>query len=213
MVSIFHGPGGRDEAVEFAEEHGRLLLEPVGDDGLKVAQARELVELLRMPPIGRKGSLVVGPIDVAQPEAADALLKTIEEIDENIFVLCLWAHDLMDVVPTIESRCQHVWCPDDEDEEEDEDIYEAAMALVESFRAKDIIQTIETLEEKVKKKSKQDVLEKVIRKIPDILAADVRAGKTSTRDLELWGRLRKVLQYKNLSRAEVFSSVLAGGTR
>ena len=56
-------------------------------------------------------SLLVGPIDAATPEAADALLKTLEEVSKTSLRLILWADYLREVSPTIRSRCLVDWCP------------------------------------------------------------------------------------------------------
>jgi len=84
----------------------------MGDGGLKVDDSRLIVDLALYPGVGTKPpSLVIGPLDRATPEAADALLKTIEEISTKPLRLVLWADYLALVVPTIRSRSQDVWCP------------------------------------------------------------------------------------------------------
>lgn len=177
---------------------------PVGDDGLKVDGARELVELLRMPPGGsRKGTIVLGPMDLAQPAAADALLKTIEELDYSMFELCLWAHDLSEVMPTIQSRCFQRWCPDapEDADDDDDEVYEAVMEIVGAYRQGDPVTILEALG---KRKDHEDIA----RKVPEILASDLVAGRANKADTRLWHGLRRVLLYRNLSRTEVASALM-----
>ena len=109
---LFHGPLARDRAIERAEALGRPLDDPLGDKGLKVADSRKIVALAQHPGIGdRPPSLVVGPLDLATPEAADALLKTLEDLSDAPLRLVLWADYLIGVIPTIRSRTRHEWCP------------------------------------------------------------------------------------------------------
>jgi len=109
---LFHGPGARDRAVDLSEEVGRPVCEPMGDKGLKVADARAIVEIAVNPGVGsRPPSLVLGPIDQATPEAADALLKTLEDLTEAPLRIFLWADFLGQVSPTIRSRSRATWCP------------------------------------------------------------------------------------------------------
>lgn len=109
---LFHGPSARDEAVRLADETGRQVSDPVGDGGLKVEDARSIVELAISPGVGSKiPVVVVGPIDEATPEAADALLKTLEEITRSPLRIVLWANNISGVVGTVKSRSIPVWCP------------------------------------------------------------------------------------------------------
>ena len=114
MVPLFHGPEARDRAVAEGERIGRPVSEPVGDDGLSIDTSRKvIIPLASNPGVGdRPPSLVVGPLDKAKSSAAaDALLKTIEEISAKPLRLILWADDLRGVIPTIRSRTQSIWCP------------------------------------------------------------------------------------------------------
>jgi hypothetical protein len=93
-------------------EHYRLVAPPFGDDGLKVDDARTLVELLGAAPVGDKqGALVLGPLDRTTPEASDALLKTLEDFGEGPTRVFAWAWDLSGVSRTVRSRTLAVWCP------------------------------------------------------------------------------------------------------
>jgi hypothetical protein len=109
---LFHGPMARDRAVERAEAIGRPLSDPIGDAGLRVEDSRTIVLLSNQSGVGdRAPSLVVGPLDGATPEAADALLKTLEDGSSGPLRLVLWADYLGGVRSTIRSRTHSVWCP------------------------------------------------------------------------------------------------------
>lgn len=111
-TTLFHGPLAREAAVQAAESHGRMLVEPLGDDGLKVDVSRQIVERLSAVPLGDAvGTLVIGPVDAATDRAADALLKMLEEFNSKYLMPFLWAEDLGGVQPTIRSRCIQQWCP------------------------------------------------------------------------------------------------------
>jgi hypothetical protein len=109
--SLYYGPEGRGAACTSANEIGRLLCPPIGDGGLKTEDARMAVELVTEGTIGdATPTLVIGPLDSATPEAADALLKTLEDLSGYVS-LCLWAECLEGVIPTIRSRTRAIWCP------------------------------------------------------------------------------------------------------
>lgn len=109
---LFHGPDARDRAQEKTLDLGRMLGDPIGDSGLKVADSRVLVSYAENPGVGdRPPSLMVGPLDSATPEAADALLKTLEDLSDSPLRIVLWTDYLQGVTPTIRSRCRAIWCP------------------------------------------------------------------------------------------------------
>lgn len=109
---LFHGPEARNKALHLSEEVGRPLRDPIGDEGLKVADSRLVVDLAQYPGVGDKPpSLVIGPVDRATPEASDALLKTLEDLSEAPLRIILWANYLSGVRGTIRSRTRGVWCP------------------------------------------------------------------------------------------------------
>lgn len=109
---LFHGPCARGEAIRKAESLGRMISDPLGETGLGVDQGREIASLLLFIPVGdERGTLVIGPFDLASREAADSLLKTIEEHDSRYVIPVLWAEDIEAVSSTIRSRCHEVWCP------------------------------------------------------------------------------------------------------
>jgi len=109
---LYHGPAARDIAVAAGVSAGRPLRDPMGDAGLKVDDSRIIVEMAQNPGVGAKPpTLVVGPLDIASPEALDALLKTLEDLSESPLRLLLWADHLSGVTPTILSRTHETWCP------------------------------------------------------------------------------------------------------
>lgn len=111
---LFHGPLARGEAVAHARLLGRMISDPVGDDGLKVDDSRLLVDLAGSAGVGDLPPVVVvGPLDLASPEASDALLKTLEDLAEGPLRLVLWADYLGGVSKTIRSRTLDRWCPPD----------------------------------------------------------------------------------------------------
>src|SRR5690606_8577038 len=73
---------------------------------LRVDEVRELVRKAAMAPVGRRWQvLVVEDADRLTEQAADALLKSLEEpADRTVWLLC--APTVEDVVPTIRSRCR-----------------------------------------------------------------------------------------------------------
>ena len=109
---LYHGPESRNFAVDLSLDGCRPVEDPLGDRGLKVDDSRHLVALAQHPGVGDKPpSIVVGPLDRATPEAADALLKTLEDLQDTPLRICLWAEDLSGVIPTIRSRTFQKWCP------------------------------------------------------------------------------------------------------
>jgi DNA polymerase-3 subunit delta' len=83
------------------------LIEPSGPY-IRIAQIRELCHTLGMKPYEAKTRVVViANAQTMNPEAANALLKVLEEPPERT-VLILTAIQTSDLLPTILSRCQHV---------------------------------------------------------------------------------------------------------
>lgn len=112
---LFHGPAARGAAIARAREMGRMITEPIGDDGLKVDDSREIVRLAGNAGVGDAPPVVVvGPLDRATPEAGDALLKTLEDLADGPVRIVLWADFYGGVIKTIRSRTLDHWCPPDE---------------------------------------------------------------------------------------------------
>ena len=120
---LFHGPAGvgkRTAALAFAGEligdPGRVvrqahpdlyLLEPLGDQ-IRIDEIRALRRDLHMRPFEaeRRVYLIVSA-HLLNPEAADALLKDLEEPPAYAVVVLL-ADQLGPLPETVRSRCQHV---------------------------------------------------------------------------------------------------------
>lgn len=188
---LFHGPEARDRAVQKVLLEGRLVCDPVGDKGLRVEDSRRVVEISLNPGVGDKPPyVVIGPLDAATPEASDALLKTLEEVENTPLRIVLWADYLGEVIPTIRSRTHAVWCPpgktwlDPLAWKEDQ-----AKALLKAWRGEDWVKVIGILSEEGK--DWQDC----IRALCGILPGFLKDGEEE-KLLELWGSLREILDGK-----------------
>lgn len=75
---------------------------------IKVEQIRELQQKLALSPYeGRWRIALLPDFEIATENAANALLKTLEEPSDNVIVL-LTAIDAATLLPTIVSRCEHL---------------------------------------------------------------------------------------------------------
>jgi hypothetical protein len=118
-------------ALVTASQLGVLAHPPIGDEGLKVDDARLAVALLYQPPLSEHtGCIVIGPLDDIAPKSADVLLKSLEEPHPSVRAI-LWAHDIGGVRPTIRSRCLDHWAPPTPEwlTPSDDDLEEAARNL------------------------------------------------------------------------------------
>ena len=83
--------------------HGSGVERALAD--LKTDQVKELVEVYSQVWPQNNPLLVAGPLDEANPQTLDILLKRIEEPYPNSPELILWARDYGSVPETIRSRC------------------------------------------------------------------------------------------------------------
>lgn len=84
-----------------------LHVEPSGSI-IKIAQIRDLCHTLTMKPFeARLRIVVISRAQAMNPEAANALLKVLEEPPEST-ILILTADQTSDLLPTIVSRCQQI---------------------------------------------------------------------------------------------------------
>lgn len=84
-----------------------LLVEPDGTR-IKIDQVRQAQrELVLSPYEGRWRVCIITDFQLATPEAANALLKTLEEPPSRV-VLILTAYDASTLLPTVVSRCQEM---------------------------------------------------------------------------------------------------------
>ncbi len=91
-----------------ANTHPDVLLIRTEVLSIKIREIRELVARAAMAPtVGRRLVVVVEDADRLTEDAADALLKSIEEPGpRTVWLLC--APSVDDVAPTIRSRCRHL---------------------------------------------------------------------------------------------------------
>lgn len=189
---LFHGPGAQIVAHQRAEELGRLLHEPFGLEGLKIAESREIVELMGGTPLGDvPGVLIIGPMDHAWPASTDVLLKTLEEFDGRVLRPVLWAWDEGGVRGTIRSRCLRQWCPGPE--VEDEVLLAQIRDLLDSSLVGDRVRVLEILKEG---KGQEDLF-------LGAAAQLLRARTMGSRELVLWERVREALRFHNPSITEI----------
>ena len=92
------------EAKEIMALAGELKLSLLDFSLKKIADVRSLESLVALA-FTRPTGIVIRRIDQATPEAANALLKILEEPQANIYYL-LTAENQHSVLPTILSRCQ-----------------------------------------------------------------------------------------------------------
>jgi hypothetical protein len=102
MLFIHHGSGVERALADLME--GKTLIKPPYQD-LKTDAVKELVEMYSQVWPQDNPLLVAGPLDEANPQTLDILLKRIEEPLPNAPELILWARDYGSVPETIRSRC------------------------------------------------------------------------------------------------------------
>ncbi len=199
---LFHGPGARAEALEEAYRIGHLMAPPMGDDGLKVDEAREAVSLLQTSPLSGVGCLVIGPMDYSNKKSSDVLLKVVEEFDGEYVHPILWAKDLEDVHPTLRSRCldRWVWVDPADLEDPDEDDDELEHAGRELVRAS-LSGELWLIPELVTKQSKK--LNELLEVMANAIAAD-----PTVENLTLWESLRQAARYRNPTAIEIIAACL-----
>lgn len=196
--TMFHGPGARRAALEEAGRLGRLVAPPIGDEGLKVEDARKVVELMMSVPVGDLiGTIVVGPLDEANPKASDVLLKTLEEFKGDFMQPVLWANDLGDVSQTIRSRCLEKFVAA-LGVEDDEKLMEGSYKLIEAAVAGDYLTLVDT----IKKFDKQEV--PLLWALSEVLSN----GLENPEYRQIWERLRKVAKWKNPFMSEVLLALM-----
>lgn len=193
---LFFGPGAEQEALTTAGKLGRLLAPAFGDGGLKVDAAREAVALMDSPPVGDSvGTLIIG-LDLINPQAADVLLKSVEECDTTQIQPLLWATDLGGVPETIRSRCLARWSPSDL--QMNNPMTDLAGQIIDKYNAKDIAGLVVLF-------LKEDFKDKE----SDLLTA--LSGKLVAKDpADLWPRLRQVAMLYNPSAKEILAALLEG---
>lgn len=88
--------------------HPDVLLIKPSNEAIKIAQIRSLTgTLVKKPHEARMRVMIIADAHYMNPEAANALLKALEEPPRHT-VLILTARRTTDLLPTIVSRCQHI---------------------------------------------------------------------------------------------------------
>jgi DNA polymerase III subunit delta' len=83
---------------------GYLLIEPTGDK-IKIEQVRDVVEYLSLRSRLKDRFIIIDQADSLTTQAANALLKSIEEPPEGVHFILITSNVAM-LLPTIRSRCQ-----------------------------------------------------------------------------------------------------------
>lgn len=225
---LFHGPNARQAALNQAADLGVLMAPPFGDEGLKIAESREIVDLLMTTPVGDGvGTIVVGPMDDLDPHTSDVLLKNLEEFDGTRVQPLLWAHDLGSVGLTLRSRCLEHWAPLVGNPDEENEILQAAgWQLVEAALTGDfcVIPAIVKEHTGKKKKTKSESSDEDESETADVQStkddkdrgtkllvaiSDCLSAKLDNPDArQLWEQVRKVAAWKNPTPIEIISSLL-----
>lgn len=196
--TLFHGPGSRDKAVELSKKLGRPVSEPIGDAGLKVDDSRAIIEMADSSGIGdAPPSVVVGPLDAATPEASDALLKTLEDLCDGPLSIVLWADHLRGVSGTIQSRTRAVWCPPGP-RTPDPLAYmsDRAKVLAAALLEEDEVKILGVLEDLSETKEGAKDWPDLILAACAVLSGKITEDKLCGKVVEVWGRLRPVLDGK-----------------
>ena len=200
---LYHGPSARDRAVREAGGEGfRPVAPPMGDDGLKVDDARTLVELLGTAPVGdKRGSLVLGPLDRTTPEAGDALLKTLEDYGEGPTRVFAWAWDFSGVLPTIRSRTLPVWCPGPDPLAH---LAKKAQALCDALSAGKLHTVLEVLGEEPDDFAREDLLLAFLAPLSRNPLPESGGGGSGA----VWRRVRPLLNGKGVSRLVAVTALM-----
>lgn len=192
---LLYGPGAKEHLITLSKG-GRMLSSPFGETGLKIEEARSIVELSNNLPPGKEDCLIViGPMNRATPASSDVLLKLIEEPPDKLKII-LWAEDLQGVLPTIISRCWLKWCYAEEECKREKE----AKVLLECLLKKELAEALKVLEESKK------FLEEVLVSVVTLISRE----EPNTRYNGIWRGIRKVLKEKNISLLLVSSTLLSG---
>jgi hypothetical protein len=139
MLFIHHGSGVERALADLME--GKTLVKPPYQD-LKTDAVKELVEVYSQVWPQENPLLVAGPLDEANPQTLDILLKRIEEPYPNAPELILWARDYGSVPETIRSRCGEKFHYQPQPQHK---LYDAAKTLYKSFLSENLVQVSDIL--------------------------------------------------------------------
>ena len=152
MIIIRHGSGVEEAIADLLE--GKTLVKPPYKD-LKTDQVRDLVDAYSQIWPEKNPVLIAGPLDEANPQTLDILLKRIEEPFPNCPELILWAKDYGSVPETIRSRCgeKYYYAPPKVNP-----LIEISEALYKAKKSENLISLCDSLK-KIKKGQYRTVLE------------------------------------------------------
>ena len=106
ILVLTHGPKNKEE--EKKREEGKPFERA---RGVKVDQVREVQRrLTTRPTLGERRAVIVDPADDMEPQASNALLKSLEEPPAGTHFL-LVSHSPARLLPTIRSRCRTLRFP------------------------------------------------------------------------------------------------------
>jgi len=195
---LYHGPGAREAAITEANRIGRLVAPPIGDGGLKVDDARLVVELLMSVPTGElTGVIVIGPMDEANAKSSDTLLKSIEDFRGDYTIPIMWAHDLGGVSLTIRSRCLDRFVSALGSNDNDV-IVSDAFKIIEAVTTKDYLVVVDTMRPYDKREY-------------DLIAALAEALSTRLDQedcRQIWDRVRSVAEHRNPFLSELIVALI-----
>ncbi len=102
-----HRPCGHCAACGRTAHGNPFNLQRIVPDGaqIKIEQIRTMTDLMMTGP--DRGVVILGPAEAMRDQAANALLKTLEEPPSG-WTLILTASSAEALLPTIRSRCQHI---------------------------------------------------------------------------------------------------------
>lgn len=195
---LYHGPGAKEAAIAEANRIGRLVAPPIGDDGLKVDDARRVTELLMSVPTGELlGVVVIGPMDEANAKSSDTLLKSIEDFPGDYTVPIMWAHDLGAVSMTIRSRCLDRFVTALGSSDNDA-VIASAFKIIEATIAKDYLVVVDTM--RAYDKREYDLIAALSEALSTGLERDDYRG--------IWERVREVAGYRNPFLSELIVALI-----
>ncbi|MBC7420170.1 MAG: AAA family ATPase [Bdellovibrio sp.] len=96
--------------VQKEQSESLLFLKPdekAARPAIKVEAVRELLDSLSLASLGKARIVIVDNAQIMNPQASNALLKTLEEPFENVYFILI-CEDLGQLLPTIRSRVQVV---------------------------------------------------------------------------------------------------------
>ena len=99
--------GGKKHFAFLVGEHPDLVLVPPDGNQIKIDQIRELQEYVALKPSGRHKVVIIDDAGKMNPQAQNALLKTLEEPPPGVVFILIVANR-GELLPTILSRCQIV---------------------------------------------------------------------------------------------------------